>query len=643
MKYPFVRIAAASPKLEVANCQYNANEIKMILTDAANQGVNILTFPELSLTGYSCGDLFFQAMLLESAYEALIDIARHSKGLGLFTALGVPLKHNHKIFNCAVAIFEGQILGAVPKTYLPGNCEFYEKRWFNPADDAEESSIEICGEIIPFGTNIIFKADRDIKIAIEICEDLWSVIPPSSYHALQGANIILNLSASNELTGKSDYRRDLVKNQSARIYGAYCYAGAGPDESTTDVVYGGHCIICENGKVLAEKLPFEDSSPLIKCDIDAELLEMERLNNKNFTSYAETPRYQTIPFSLTSNLCDTLRYIDPKPFIPSNPDSRDKRCQEIFSIQTAGFRKRMTFSKAKTAVIGISGGLDSTLALLAIVKAFDQSGLSRDKIIGITMPGFGTTDRTYTNAVALIRSLGVTFKEIPIDKACLQHFSDIGHDPEIHDITYENSQARERTQILMDISNKENGIVVGTGDLSEIALGWSTYNGDHMSMYAINSGIPKTLIRSLVHWVASSGQVSKEAATILADIIDTPVSPELLPPAANGEIQQKTEELVGPYELHDFFLYYMVRYGFDPKRILTLALIAFKDLYNKSEILKWLKVFYRRFFTQQFKRSCMPDGPKVGSVALSPRGDWRMPSDASSDCWLRILDEISKD
>lgn len=642
MKYPFVRIAAAAPELQVANCRYNAGRIKETMTEAVGLNVRILTLPELSITGYSCGDLFFQSALLESAMEALTDIAEHSRGMKLFTVVGLPIKSKHLLFDSAAAIYDGEILGIVPKTYLPNNREFYEKRWFNSSVDASIDSVEISGKRVPFGTDLIFIAGKSVKIGIEICEDLWNPIPPSSYLALQGASIILNPSASNELVGKADYRRELVKTQSARTYSAYCYSGAGPQESTTDVVFGGHCIISENGRVLAERLPFDENSGMIMHDIDTEILEKERLMNKNFSGILEDiPDYRTIAFSLSEYMDDTIRYIDPRPFVPSDRESRDRRCQEIFSIQTAGLRKRMSFSGSKTAVIGISGGLDSTLALLAAVGACDSAGLSRDSIIGVTMPGFGTTDRTYKNALKLIQSLRVSFREISITNACLGHFGDIGHNPDIHDVTYENSQARERTQVLMDIANKERGLVVGTGDLSEIALGWSTYNGDHMSMYAINSGIPKTLIPSLVLWVAESGQLDKDAAEVLRDIVDTPVSPELLPPEKDGKTGQKTEEIVGPYELHDFFLYNMIRYGFGPGRILLLAQTAFGNSYDRSEILKWLKVFYVRFFSQQFKRSCLPDGPKVGSVALSPRGDWRMPSDASAEIWLRELDCLS--
>lgn len=641
MNYPFVRAAAASPKLQVADCQYNAGEIKRAMTEASAGGAMVLTFPELSITGYSCGDLFLQSRLLECALDALSDIAAHSQGLGLLTAVGLPVKLGHSLYNCAAAIFDGRVLGIVPKTYLPNNNEFYEKRWFSSSVQADSKYAEIFSQRIPFGTDLLFYGGRGVTIGIEICEDLWSVIPPGSLMALGGANIVLNLSASNELTGKADYRRELVKNQSAKTYTAYCYASTGADESTTDVVYSGHCILSENGRVLSELQPFSPSGGVIMCDIDTELLEKERLSDKSYQSLQiPLPDYQKINFPLPHGAKDTLRYIDPRPFVPADTSLRDRRCQEIFSIQTAGLRKRLAFSGCKTAVIGISGGLDSTLALLAAVNAFDSAGMPRSGIIGVTMPGFGTTDRTHSNATELMSALGISMREISIQQACLQHFSDIGHDPDTHDTTYENTQARERTQILMDISNQEGGLVVGTGDLSEIALGFATYNGDHMSMYAINSGIPKTLIRTLVHWVASSGLVDKAASAVLMDIIDTPVSPELLPPAENDSIVQKTEEIVGPYELHDFFLYYMVRYGFGPGKILLLAQTAFGPAYSKGEIIKWLELFYHRFFSQQFKRSCMPDGPKVGSVALSPRGDWRMPSDASANQWISELQAL---
>lgn len=641
MEYPFVRAAAASPKLQIADCTYNSGEIKRAMTEARTGGAAVLTFPELSITGYSCGDLFLQSRLLACALDALSDIASHSKGLNLLIAAGLPVKLGHSLYNCAAVVFDGRILGIVPKTYLPNYSEFYEKRWFSSSVQADSRYVEISGERIPFGSDLLFSGGEGVTIGVEVCEDLWSAIPPSSLMALGGANIILNLSASNELTGKADYRRELVKTQSARTYAAYCYAGAGTDESTTDVVYSGHCILSENGRILSELQPFSPSGGVVMCDIDTELLGKERLLNKSYHSLqVPLPDYRIITFPLPHGANDTLRYIDPKPFVPTDQASRDKRCQEIFNIQTAGLRKRLTFIGSKTAVIGISGGLDSTLALLAAVGTFDKAGMPRADIIGVTMPGFGTTDRTYSNAKELMRSLGISIREISIKQACLQHFSDIGHDPIIHDVTYENAQARERTQILMDISNKEKGLVVGTGDLSEIALGWSTYNGDHMSMYAINSGIPKTLIRSLVHWVASSRQVDKTASNVLMDIIDTPVSPELLPPCENGAIVQKTEEIVGPYELHDFFLFYMVRYGFAPSKILLLTQIAFGDTYSRADIIKWLELFYRRFFSQQFKRSCMPDGPKVGSVALSPRGDWRMPSDASASQWISDIQSL---
>ena len=643
MKYPFVRVGVVPPGLQVAQCHYNAGEIKRAMTDAAGKGVRILTLPELSITGYTCGDLFFQSKLLESSSQALLDIVGHSKGLDLFTAVGLPMRVGHKLFNCAVGVCDGRILGVVPKTYLPNNRGFYEKRWFHSAVDTTDDEIDICGRRVPFGTDLIFKAGESIKIGIEICDDLWSPIPPSSFLAVHGANIILNLSASDELAGKSDYRRSLVTGQSARTYSVYCYAGAGASESSTDVVYSGHCLIAENGKILSESPVFGKEGEISFADVDTYMLEQERLMDKSFIdAISGRSRYRYIYFDLPSYAEETVRQIDPMPFVPSDIKTRDRYCEEIFSIQKAGLMKRISYSGSRTAVIGISGGLDSTLALLATVKTFDAAGLERNSIIGVTMPGFGTTGRTYVNAVKLIKSLGVRLLEIPIADACLQHFEDIGHDPEVHDVTYENTQARERTQILMDIANKEGGLVVGTGDLSEIALGWSTYNGDHMSMYAINSGIPKTLICSLVQWISSSGQVSPEAAEVLQDIIDTPVSPELLPPKQSGEIVQKTEEIVGPYELHDFFLNCVVRNGFGPRKILMLAELAFKDAYSKAELIKWMELFFRRFFSQQFKRSCMPDGPKVGSVALSPRGDWRMPSDASSDEWIGELEELKE-
>ncbi|HWQ73049.1 MAG TPA: NAD(+) synthase [Desulfitobacteriaceae bacterium] len=640
----FVRVGVGTPPLKVADPKYNIDQICKIVKRFSSEsaGVQVALFPELCITGYSCGDLFNQRQLLVSAERELAKfIARFN--LDMVVVLGMPVMTDNQIFNCAVVIHCGRILGAVPKTFIPNYSEFYEKRWFASSASRISQQVKLCNQIVPFNENLIFRdLQSELRIAIEICEDLWVPIPPSSYHAIAGANLILNLSASNDIVGKSDYRRNLVSQQSARTVCGYVYASAGSDESTTDVVFGGHSMIAENGVILAEQTTYQDSVTIVK-DIDIEKLMNDRYRMNSFMEKVKPERnYLTIDFNLAEyNSSLTLkRSVDPYPFVPSSEKDKDARCQEIFSIQATGLSQRLKKTDLKKVVLGISGGLDSTLALLVCYEAFKKLNLPTGNIIGITMPGFGTTNRTYENALKLMKELGITFREISIRESCLLHFKDIDHDLSIQDITYENVQARERTQILMDIANKEGGFVVGTGDLSELALGWCTYNGDHMSMYAVNTSIPKTLVRHLVKWYAT--RVNNEEIKIaLLDILETPVSPELLPPDSYDEIIQKTEDVIGPYELHDFFLYNMVRQGFSPRKIHYLAAIAFGGKFSNQEISKWLKVFYKRFFTQQFKRSCLPDGPKVGSVALSPRGDWRMPSDASYSLWLSELEDLN--
>ncbi len=643
--YGFIRVGSALPKCKLADCIYNTEELIQILQQANEKQIQILVFPELSITAYTCGDLFFQHSLLEYAEKGLNDIIKASQNIDVFAVVGTPVVIDNQLFNCAVAIYKGNILGVVPKSYLPNYSEFQEKRWFSPAKQLLSSEIVLCGQKIPVGTDLIFKAEQIpyCKIGIEICEDLWSVIPPSSYQALSGATILLNPSASNELASKYDYRKQLISQQSSRCIAVYVYSSSGVGESTQDMVFSGHGLIYENGTLLKESERFIKETQLIYADVDLELLQNDRMKNTTFSEnqYCHTA-FREITFSMKpqTNIEELQRIVKPHPFIPENNEYLDKRCQDIFNIQVAGLARRIEHTKAKSVVVGISGGLDSTLALLVSVKACDYLGISAKHVIGITMPGFGTTDRTYQNALSLMEALGIQTREISIQKAALQHFEDIGHDASIHDVTYENTQARERTQILMDIANKENGFVVGTGDLSELALGWATYNGDHMSMYGVNAGVPKTLIRVLVRWIAEYGSLSQKANEILLDVLDTPVSPELLPPDEKGNINQKTEEIVGPYELHDFFLYYVVRFGFSPSKILFLAEYAFKGEYERETLLKWLKNFYHRFFMQQFKRSCMPDGPKVGTISLSPRGDWRMPSDAFNHVWMEEVNKL---
>lgn len=641
MNYGFVKVAAAVPRVKVADCKFNSERLEGLITIAEGKGVQILTFPEMCITGYTCGDLFAQQLLLEQAEMALIQILNSTRQLDIISILGMPVVVNSTVINAAVVIQKGKILGVVPKTYLPNYKEFYEQRWFTSALQVSENSVRLCGQIVPMGNNLLFET-AETTFGIEICEDLWATVPPSSSLALQGAEIIFNLSADDEGIGKHNYLCSLISQQSARCISGYVFSSSGFGESTTDVVFAGNGLIYENGYLLARSERFCMEEQLIINEIDVECIRAERRVNTTFAANkANCPGKEAVRIStefVNSKDLNLTRTFNPHPFVPQG-NELNSRCEEIFSIQIAGLAQRLLHTGARTAVIGISGGLDSTLALLVCVKTFDKLGLSRKDILGITMPGFGTTDRTYHNAIDLMNSLGVSIREISIREACIQHFKDIGHDLNIHDVTYENSQARERTQILMDIANQTWGMVIGTGDLSELALGWATYNGDHMSMYGVNAGIPKTLVKHLVQWVAENGMDETSKATLL-DIVDTPISPELIPADENGEIKQKTEDLVGPYELHDFFLYYFLRFGFRPSKIYFLAQTAFSGVYDDETIKKWLQTFFRRFFNQQFKRSCLPDGPKVGSISISPRGDWRMPSDASSAAWLKEIAEL---
>ena len=641
--YGFFRAGAAVPKLKVADCNYNKVQIMELINEAEKNKVKAIVFPELCLSAYTCADLFLQRTLINECEKVLSEIAEETKDKDIFIILGLPFEADSTTFNCAAVLHKGKILGAVPKTYIPNYGEFYEKRWFSSSNAVLSSEIMLCGQKVPFGANMLFRDFKrpEITFAIEICEDLWSPIPPSSYYAVKGATVIFNLSASNELAAKNEYRRSLVSGQSASAICGYVYSSSGVGESTQDLVFSGHSLICENGSLLKENKRFSMENQLIYSDLDIERLYNDRKKNTSFGELmAKSENFVYIDIETGEWKEELCRFVNRMPFVPKNDGMLFERCDDIFNIQVAGLAKRIEHTNAKALVIGISGGLDSTLALLVAVKACDRLGLDRKTVLGITMPGFGTTDRTYNNALSLMEALGVSVKEISIKEASILHFNDIGHDIKTHDVTYENTQARERTQILMDLANKHNGMVIGTGDLSELALGWATYNGDHMSMYGVNSGVPKTLVRVLVKHVAENGNIDESSKAILEDILDTPVSPELLPPTDEGEIKQITEDIVGPYELHDFFLYYVVRFGFEPKKILFLAEKAFKDDYDRNTILKWLKNFYRRFFSQQFKRSCLPDGPKVGTINLSPRGDWRMPSDAVSRIWLKELEEI---
>ena len=642
MNYGFVKVAAAVPRVKIADCKYNAGQLESLIAIADGKGVQIITFPEMCITAYTCGDLFGQQLLLEEAEMGLMQILNNTRQLDIISILGMPIAVNSTVINAAVVIQKGKILGVVPKTYLPNYKEFYEQRWFTSALQVAEDNVRLCGQIVPMGTNLLFETS-DTTFGIEICEDLWSTIPPSSTLALQGAEILFNLSADNEGIGKHSYLRSLISQQSARCIAGYVFSSCGFGESTTDVVFAGNGLIYENGSELAHNKRFSLEEQLVISEIDVERLRAERRINTTFAASKGTVPSGKKPLRITTEFVNSkelnlTRTFDMHPFVPQG-ETLNERCEEVFSIQVAGLAQRLVHTGAKTAVIGISGGLDSTLALLVCVRTFDKLELPRKNIIGVTMPGFGTTDRTYHNALSLMKSLGITIREISIKEACIQHFKDINHNINIHDVTYENSQARERTQILMDIANQTWGMVIGTGDLSELALGWATYNGDHMSMYGVNGSVPNTIVKYLVKWVAEN-DIDEESRITLLDIVETPISPELIPADENGEIQQKTEDLVGPYELHDFFLYYFMRFGFRPSKIYYLANIAFKDIYDEETIKKWLSTFFRRFFNQQFKRSCLPDGPKVGSISISPRGDWRMPSDASSATWLKEIENL---
>lgn len=635
MKDGFIKIAAVSPEMRVADCVYNAEKIAEAMSHAAKDGVHLLVLPELCLTGYTCGDLFLQRTLTDGAEAALAKILSDTKKLPVVTLIGLPAVREGKLYNCAAVVYKGTLLGVVPKKNLPNYGEFYEKRWFCSAPE-ENAGIRLCGGDTPFGTKLIFQcASMDgFRFAAEICEDLWVPEPPSVSHALAGALIIANLSASDETIGKAEYRRSLAEGQSSRLVCAYVYADAGCGESTTDMVFGGHNLIAENGRLLSECAPF--STGRCSAVVDLQLLSQER---RRLTTYPESRAagYETVTFEMETSDTDIAeRKIAKQPFVPEDGAERGRRAEMILTMQAHGLKKRLEHSHAKHAVIGISGGLDSCLALLVAVRAMDLAGRPRGDVLAVTMPCFGTTARTKGNAALLCESLGVEFRSVDITEAVRLHFRDIGQDENDHDVTFENAQARERTQILMDIANKHGGLVVGTGDLSELALGWSTYNGDQMSMYGVNASVPKTLVRHIVRYAADRTE-NEPLRRALLDILDTPVSPELLP-AEGGKISQKTEDIVGPYELHDFFLYYAVRCGFAPRKVRRLAETSFSGIYDGETIDKWLKNFYRRFFAQQFKRSCMPDGPKIGSVTLSPRGDWRMPSDAAAALWLAELE-----
>ena len=660
MNYGFVKVASAIPSLKVADCSYNIQQIESLIVQAEGKGVEIIVFPELCISGYSCQDLFGQQLLLEKCEESLFKLLDFTRSLQIIAIVGMPVMVSGLLMNCAIVVQGGKMLGVVPKTFLPNYKEFYEQRWFAPSTAADARQVHLCAQTVPFGCNILFHTQKTC-FAIEICEDLWAPVPPSSELAMKGAEIIFNLSASNELIGKNQYLLSLISQQSARCIAGYVYSSCGFGESTQDVVFAGNALIYENGSLVARSQRFSLEPQMVISEIDTERLLTERRHNTTFGENTRicsqlanaNPQLTTVHVqSQTVNPSydfELTRWINPHPFVPQGPEL-DDRCKEIFSIQTSALAKRIVHTGARSIVIGISGGLDSTLALLVCVKTMDLLKRPRKEVIGITMPGFGTTDRTYHNAMALMKSLDITIKEISIKEACIRHFLDIGHDLNNHDVTYENCQARERTQILMDVANQCNGFVIGTGDLSELALGWCTYNADHMSMYGVNCSIPKTLVKHLVKWVALTS-VDEDSKTTLLDIIETPISPELIPADIDGTILQKTEDLVGPYELHDFFLYNFLRLGFRPAKILYLAKQAFikqtytetpetgmpVGTYDEETIEKWLKTFCRRFFNQQFKRSCLPDGPKVGSVSLSPRGDWRMPSDASSADWLEDL------
>lgn len=637
MKQGFIKVAAVTPDVRVADVDYNTEKICGAIDEAAQEHAKIVVFPELCITGYTCGDLYLQDVLLSRAKAALNRIAKYTRDKDMLVFVGIPLDIEGKLYNVAAALNRGEILGLTTKTFLPNYGEFYEMRQFTPGPDVSRE-ILFDGNKVPFGPQILFQATTmdNLIVSAEICEDVWSPIPPSIKAALEGATVIVNCSASDEIAGKDSYRRTLIAGQSARLIAGYVYANAGEGESTTDVVLGGHNIIAENGTILKETKLYKND--IVYSEIDVERIVGERRRNTTFRM-AQKTELTRVPFYVDIEETELTRVFAKSPFIPTNERLRERRCEDVFMIQAMGLKKRLAHTHAKTAVVGISGGLDSTLALLVTAKAFELLGKDKKEIYAITMPCFGTTDRTYRNACEMSRKLGATLLEVPIAEAVNVHFRDIGHDPDRHDVTFENAQARERTQVLMDIANANNGMVIGTGDMSELALGWATYNGDHMSMYGINASVPKTMVRYLVKHAADTTE-EKELKAILYDVLDTPVSPELLPPK-EGAIAQKTEDLVGPYELHDFFLFYFLRFGYAPSKIFKLAERAFADEYDSVTILKWLETFCRRFFSQQFKRSCLPDGPKIGSVALSPRGDWRMPSDACVAAWLKDLEHVS--
>ncbi len=664
MNYGYVKVASAIPSVRVGDVAYNVEQIENLVIQAEGKGVEVIVFPELSLTGYTCQDLFRQQLLLDRVEQGVMRLMDFTRKLDIIAIVGAPVPVGNLLLNCAVVIQKGHVLGMVPKFYLPNYSEFYEKRWFASAQDLRDMELRYAGNVVNMTADIqLFRTADGVLFGIEICEDVWAPAPPSNKLALAGADIVFNLSASDELIGKHDYLKSLLSQQSARTMTGYVYSSCGFGESTQDVVYGGNAMIYENGKLLAEAARFSLEPQIMMTQIDVEKLRSERRGNSTYVNAQRNVKFSLLDKQFGIRIIDAFskemerefkleRTVSPHPFIPAMEDM-EVSCEEIFNIQVMGLVKRLVHTHAETAVIGISGGLDSTLALLVCVKAFDKLKRSRKGIVGVTMPGFGTTGRTYNNAMELMRSLGITVKEVSIVDAVTQHFEDINHDISVHDVTYENSQARERTQVLMDMANKLNGMVVGTGDLSELALGWATYNGDHMSMYGVNASVPKTLIRYLVNYVAQR-EVDDQSAQTLQDIINTPISPELIPADEKGNIQQKTEDLVGPYELHDFFLYYFLRFGFSPKKIFMLAKNAFienkskrvklgpndPETYDEETIKKWLRVFVRRFFSQQFKRSCLPDGPKVGSVSLSPRGDWRMPSDAMAAMWMQDAENM---
>lgn len=639
MKDGFIKTAAVTPDVHVGDPAYNASQIIQGYEEALTKGAKIIVFPELSLTGYTCQDLFLQTLLLEGALDGLRTIKEHTRGRDALLFVGLPLMHRGKLYNVAAVLQNGQVLALIPKHFIPNYAEFYERRHFVPGP-RESEEILLDGEKVPFGMNVLLEVDamEGLSVACELCEDVWVPDAPDISHALAGATVIVNLSGSNETIGKDSYRRQLLSSVSARTITGYLYASCGIGESTQDLVFGGHDLIVENGTILAESNRFENG--MICADLDIQRLLLERRRMSTYGAGTESDDYLRIPVHMEKAQTSLERIFDPHPFVPADRRTRDRRCEEILHIQAGGLAKRYAHTGLRSAVIGVSGGLDSTLALLVTARAFESLGISPENILAVTMPCFGTTDRTYRNACELAKALGAILKEVDIKASVMQHFADIGHDPAVHDVTYENGQARERTQVLMDLANQTNGLVIGTGDMSELALGWATYNGDHMSMYGVNVGVPKTLVRHLVAYAADTAS-DGHLQEVLRDILDTPVSPELLPPTENGRISQKTEDLVGPYELHDFYLYHMLRLGSGPARIYRLAKAAFAGVYDEATILKWEKTFYRRFFSQQFKRSCLPDGPKVGSVALSPRGDWRMPSDASGALWQQELEKLS--